>query len=183
MRYGLPKTVTIEGVEYPIETDYRVILDIFEAMNDKDLTGQKKALVILYIFYPTFDQIPEAHLEAALKKCFAFINGEEEYTEPEKRKPQLMDWEQDYRYIIAPVNRIAGQDIRAVDYVHWWTFLSYFQEIGDCYFAQIVRIRKLKANGKLTQKDDKTFYRQNKAAIDIKNKYSAAEEEIISKWI
>ena len=37
MSYGLPKSVDIDGQEFAIRYDYRVILDIFEAMNDPDL--------------------------------------------------------------------------------------------------------------------------------------------------
>ena len=32
MDYGLPKSVEIDGEEFAIRYDYRVILDIFEAM-------------------------------------------------------------------------------------------------------------------------------------------------------
>lgn len=93
-----------------------------------------------------------------------------------------MDWEQDFRLLIAPINRIAGQEVRALPYMHWWTFLSYYGEIGDCYFAQIVRIRDLKAKGKLKDKADREFYRRNRDAIDIKRRYSKTEEEIIKGW-
>ena len=34
MGYGLPKSVEINGEAFEIRYDYRVILDIFEAMND-----------------------------------------------------------------------------------------------------------------------------------------------------
>lgn len=45
-----------------------------------------------------------------------------------------------------------------------------------------MRIRDLKANGKLKDKADKEFYSRNRDAIDIKRRYSEAEEEIIKGW-
>lgn len=99
-----------------------------------------------------------------------------------KKSTKLMDWEQDFRLLIAPINRIVGQEVRALPYLHWWTFLSYYGEIGDCYFAQIVRIRDLKAKGNLKDKADREFYRRNRDVIDIKRRYSEAEEEIIKGW-
>ena len=39
MSYGLPKSVDIDGQEFAIRYDYRVILDIFEAMNDPESRG------------------------------------------------------------------------------------------------------------------------------------------------
>ena len=49
MSYGLPKSVDIDGQEFAIRYDYRVILDIFEAMNDPDqmLPCDKESMWIL----------------------------------------------------------------------------------------------------------------------------------------
>lgn len=178
--YDLPKSLDVCGVEYAIETDFRAILDIFSILIDEDLDAEAKSIGVLGIFYFDFRDMPSAHIPEALKKCFWFINSGHE--EEQKKTPKLMDWEQDFQYIVAPINRIAGQEVRALPYLHWWTFLSYYGEIGDCYFAQIVRIRNLKAEGKLKDKADKEFYRRNRDAIDIKRRYSEAEEEVIKGW-
>ena len=49
MSYGLPKSVEINGKEFAIRYDYRVILDIFEAMNDPDSSEEDRALDVLQI--------------------------------------------------------------------------------------------------------------------------------------
>lgn len=180
MMYDLPKSIEVCGVEYAIETDFRAILDIFSILIDEDLDADAKGIGVLGIFYFDFRKMPAAHIPEAMKKCFWFINSG--HDEEKKKTPKLMDWEQDFQYIVAPINRIAGQEVRALPYLHWWTFLSYYGEIGDCYFAQIVRIRDLKAKGKLKDKADREFYRRNRDAIDIKRRYSKAEEEIIKGW-
>lgn len=179
--YDLPHSVEVCGVEYPIETDFRVILDIFSILNGVDLTIEEKTIGAIGVFYPDYAKMPVEHFQEALKKCFEFINCG--HLDGGKKTPKLMDWEQDFQYLIAPINRIAGEEIRAKEYIHWWTFLSYYTEIGDCYFAHIVRIRDLKMRGKLTDKTDKEFYRKNKDVIDIKRRYSEAEDEIINQWI
>lgn len=56
MSYGLPKSVEIDGQEFSIRYDYRVILDIFEAMNDPDSSEEDRALDVLQIFYVDFDE-------------------------------------------------------------------------------------------------------------------------------
>lgn len=179
--YELPHSVVICGVEYPVETDYRVILDVFSVLNDSDLTADEKGIGVLGIFYPDFRSMPENHFQEALQECFKFINCGS--VEAQRKAPKLMDWEQDFQYLIAPINRVAGKEIRAIEYLHWWSFISMYYEIGDCFFAQIVRIRDLKAKGKLKDKTDKEFYRKNKAIIDIKTKYSQAQNDIVAQWI
>lgn len=180
MMYDLPKSVEVCGAEYAIETDFRAILDIFSILTDEDLSAEEKEIGVLGIFYQDFMQMPSDHFPDALRRCFWFIN--EGKTEEKEKLPKLMDWEQDFRYIVAPINRVAGYEVRSIPYLHWWTFLSYYGEIGDCYFAQIVRIRDLKAKGKLKEKADKEFYRKNKNIIDIKHRYSEAEEAFIKEW-
>lgn len=179
--YDLPCAVEVCGTEYAIETDYRAILDIFGILNDVELTTAEKSIGILGIFYLDFVSMPEEYFQEALKKCFEFINCG--HMESGKKASKLMDWEQDFQYLIAPINRVAGKEIRSVKYMHWWTFISLYYEIGDCYFAQIVRIRDLKARGKLKDKADKEFYQKNRNAVDIKARYAQAEEDIIRDWI
>ena len=94
-----------------------------------------------------------------------------------------MDWEQDFQYIVAPINRVIGKEIRSLEYLHWWTFISAYYEIGDCLFAQIVRIRSIKAKGKRLDKQDQEFYKENKRLVDIKSKYSETEEKLLQQWI
>lgn len=179
--YDLPKSVSVCGTDFPVETDYRAILDIFSVLNDADLSIEEKGIGVLGIFYLDFSTMPQEYFEEAFKKCFEFINCGN--AETARKAPKLMDWKQDFRYLVAPINRVAGKEIRSVDYMHWWTFVSLYYEIGDCFFAHIVRIRELKAKGKLMNKDDREFYRKNREVIDIKTKYSQAQNDIVAQWI
>ena len=187
MGYGLPKSVNIGGEDFSIRYDYRVILDIFEAINDPDLNDEDRALAVLQMFYPDFDRIED--YDAAIRECLKFINGGKE-EETGKKQPQLVCWEQDFPYIVSPVNRVLGEEIRGVEYdieanaggLHWWTFLSAYYEIGDCLFAQIVRIREKKAKGKKLDKSEQEFYKKNRDIIDIKRHYTEAEDDIIKAW-
>lgn len=94
-----------------------------------------------------------------------------------------MDWEQDFKYIVAPINRVIGTEIRELKYLHWWTFISAYYEIGDCLFAQIVRIRLLKAKGKPLDKADREWYQNNRELVDIKTPFTEAENAVIDAWL
>lgn len=115
MIYDLPTSVEIGGVPYEIRSDYRPILDICIALADTELNDQERAEVALTIFYPNFDEIPVDCYEEAIKKCYWFIGcGEDEDTE--KKSPRLVDWEQDFKLIVSPVNRVLGREIRDIPY-------------------------------------------------------------------
>lgn len=174
MNYALPTTQIVGGIEYEIRSDYRAVLDICAALNDPELSDIEKAEVALTIFYPDCVSIPNGDLQEALDACFAFIACGEENSNIKSVK--LMDWEQDFRFIAPAINRVLGQEIRAVTYLHWWTFVSAYYEIGDCLFAQIVGIRDKKAHGKRLDKSEQEWYRKNRELIDFKRTYTSAEK-------
>ena len=179
--WSLPTTVDVNGAEYEIRSDYRAVLDILTALSDKDCDEQEKAYIALDIFYPEVEKMPPGDYQEALNQCFRFIDRGQEIS-PKKKETPLMSWEQDFDLIIAPVNRVAGCEIRALEYVHWWTFLSWYAEIGDCLFAQVVRIRDKKAHGKALDKQDREFYRRNREIVDLKTTYTKAEKDVLAAW-
>lgn len=186
MDFSLPKTVLIDDREYAIRYDFRVILEIMSMLQDDELSGEDKTEALLEMFYMFPDEI--SNTQRAVEACFEFIDN----SKRQKRKsPRLMDWEQDFEYIIAPVNRVLGFETRAVDYdpvtntggVHWWTFLAAFMEIGgDCLYSQIVSLRDKQARRKKLEKYEKEFLKRNADIVRLKQKYTAADEELLKEW-
>ena len=43
--FSLPTTVTVAGTEYPIRTDFRVILEIFVMQEDPDLSDTEREIL------------------------------------------------------------------------------------------------------------------------------------------
>lgn len=181
MRYSLPKSVELGGTEYAVRSDYRVILDILAMLNDPELESEDKAYEMLVAFYPDYEKIPYAEYDAAIRQCIQFINcGEEEYQE--KKVTKFMDWEQDFPLIASPVNHILNTEIRGLEYLHWWTFISAYQEIGDCTFAQVVNIRQKKAKNQKLDKSEQEFYKRNKHLVDFKRTYTKQDDDLIKMW-
>jgi hypothetical protein len=179
--YSLPTSVEVNGTEYTIQSDYRAVLDILTALSDGDLDEQDKAEAALTIFYPEFSAMPASDYQEALNQCFRFIDhGQGAKTQG--KQPAVMSWEQDFDMIISPVNRIAGCEVRSLPYLHWWSFLSYYMEIGDCLFAQVVAIRDKKARGKPLDKQEREFYRRNREMVDLKTTYTEAEQNLLAAW-
>lgn len=187
MNYNLPKSVEIDGESYAIRYDFRVILEIMTMLQDTDLSGSDKTEALISMFYVNPE--PIENYNAAIEACFNFIDANSKRTK--KNSPRLTDWEQDFDYIIAPVNRVLGFESRAVEYdpientggLHWWTFLSAYMEIGgDCLFSQIVSIRDKQARKKKLEKHEREWLKRNGDLVRLKQHYSEAEEELIKEW-
>lgn len=177
--YGLPVTLNVGGEDRPIRSDYRAALDIFLALTDPELDAYNRAMELLEILYE--DDIPEDLQEEAIIQGLWFLRGGEE--ERKDKGPQLVSWAQDFNLIAAPISKIIGQDIRGMSYLHWWSFLSAYMGIGECLFADVVRIRDMKARGKSMDKTDREFYRRNREIVDIKKPLTELEEEILKEWM
>lgn len=176
MMYDLPTSVELNGQEYKIRSDYRAILDIIMALSDPELDNENKVHELLTIFYE--DEIPPDLWQDAVNACTDFINlGDEP-----KNGPKLMDWKQDFQYIVSPINRVLQTEIRALEYLHWWTFIGAYYEIGDCTFAQIVRIREHLKKGKKLEKQDRQWYNEHRDLVDLKTTYTEAEKDLFKQW-
>lgn len=182
MIYTLPTSVEVNGREYKVRSDFRDILTTLEAVADVELTDQDRAEAVLTIFYPDLPDMPSSDYEEAVAQYLWFINCGQ-IDEEGKFVKKLVDWEQDFPLIVAPVNRVLGKEVRATKHLHWWTFISAYREIGDCLFAQVVSIRQKLSSGKPLDKSDKDFYRKNRSIVDIQKRYTEWECEKIRKWV
>ena len=178
--WKLPKEICIHDEPYRIRTDYRAILDILKAAADPELTDQEKNIVMLEILYMNPEEIPPEHLEEALIKGKEFIDCG--VREDGKEKVRLMDWEQDSPIIASAINKTVGKDVRSLKYMHWWTFVGAYMEIGDGLFHQVIMIRQKKAKKKKLEKWELEFYRKNRSLVDLdqkKQERSAEEKEAL----
>lgn len=178
MRYDLPVSVELAGREYGIDADFRTALEIIGILNDRELTQREQISLALLFFYREFEKIPQEDYQQAVEGCFSFLSGGEQ----PRPGPVLMSWEQDFPYIIAPVNRVVGKEIRSERFFHWWSFLGAYREIGDCLFSQIVQIRSLRAAGKRLSREQELWYRANRELVELKTPMSPGERELLQLW-
>lgn len=174
--YRLPLSLEINGVDRKIRTDYRDVLNIMAAMNDPNLEDNEKLYVTLCVLYEDFDDMKSEDYEEAFKQAIWFLNNGE--TSDKKTKDvKLIDFEQDEKLLIPAINRVAGCEVRSLPYMHWWTFLGYYMEIGECTYSSIINIRSKRAHGKKLEKWELDFFIKNKDLVLIKERLSDDEIE------
>ena len=179
--WDLPTSAVIGGVSYPIHADYRDILNIFRYLNDPDRPEHLRWRIAVALFFD--GDIPQEHLQEAVDYLADFISCGDTDGKP---GPKLLDWDQDAQIIVADVNKVAATEIRSLPFLHWWTFVAYFNAIGEGQLSTIVSIRDKLRSGKPLEKWEKDFYRKNKERVDLRQKYSAeeiAEQERLKKLL
>lgn len=182
--YELPTSLNVSGVDYSIRTDFRAVLDVLKAMNDSDLDDQCKTIVLIRIIYKNYKDIPLENFFEAYEKACEFIDCGQK--DDGRKHPKTVDWEQDAKIIVPAVNSVAHTEIRALPYLHWWTFFGYFMEIRESLFSSVLHIRQKKTSGKRLEKWERDFYKENKKLIDFEKTDSEEikkEKDSIMKWI
>lgn len=173
----LPTSLEVGGVQCRIRSDFRVILNIFQAFNDTALNDFEKAYVCLKCLYVNYDEISQDDMQEAIAKAYWFCDGGNMPTS-EPAKVKLMDWEQDENIIFPALNKVAGKEIRECSYMHWWTFLGLFGEVGEGLYSTVMSIRQKRAEGHKLEKWEKDFYKKNKNIIDI---HSEEDKEAVKE--
>lgn len=180
-KYSLPYKVELtDGTVLKIRNncDYRVVLDCIGALNDNELSEEEKSKSALIIFYENYQDITNP--QEAIDDLSKIISYEDE-TPQDSNKPILMDWQKDFKQIAPPISRVLGFDVRTPDkFVHWWTFVGAYMEIGECQFSTIVSIRSKKAKGIKLDKWEEDFCREHPNLVVLPQKYSQEEEEFFS---
>ena len=176
--FNLSDTVPVFGTEYPVRTDFRVILEIFVMLDDPDLSDADKTEALIRMFYSERPTDPELALQA-----FTDFVDPRHGSQGKKSSGRLIDWQQDFDLMVAPINHILGFECRAAEYLHWRTFLAAYLEIPpESVFARVLRIREKLRTGKKLEKYERTWYNKNRDLVHLRPKFSKAEEELIEAW-
>lgn len=171
----LPTALEVGGKSYAIRTDYRVILNIYQAFGDDELSDSEKCYVCLKCLYVDFEKIPQALMQEAINKAYWFVGG----GDIPKADVQFrtMDWEKDESIIFPAISKVAGYEVRSVPYLHWWVVVGLFNEIGEGLFSQVISIRSKIARGKKLEKYEREFYRFHRNLIDLDRLSGEKERE------
>ena len=179
MNFTLPDSVTVSGTDYPIRTDFRVILEIFVMLDDPDLTDADKTEALFRMFYVERPPDPEN----ALLAFTDFVDPRQTARTSATHNTRLIDWSQDFDLMVAPINHILGFECRAADYLHWRTFLSAYLEIPpESVFARVLRIRVKLRTGKKLEKNERSWYNKNRDLVHLKPKFSTEEQKVLDAW-
>ncbi len=179
----LPETLEVNGTEHPINADFRDVLDLIAQLSNPDRDMSINAFVALSLFFDDFDALPETDYAEAVQVMFQFINGGDPVEEDGQRVPKTIDWERDRQMIIADVNKVAGCEIRALPFCHWWTFLGWFNGIGEGQLSTVVAIREKLRKRKKLDEWERDYCDRNRSKVYLERRYTPREEEIFDAWM
>ena len=144
-------SLTINGVECPINPDFRTVLRCYEIQGDKAELSQEELLKILLLFYKKQRMFTEEHVN---KMYWFFSCGREKGIRRFPRKAagikvkQAFDFETDASLIYAGFIQQYGIDLQRED-MHWWKFMILLENLGsNTKLSKIMEYRTIDVNNK-----------------------------------
>lgn len=137
----LPESITADGEEYPIVTDFREWFRFADMIHDNSLSSEEKLLLMAEWLL----EQPELITSELVRAVFDFYgakllapdppnyDGEDEAEQPPQRP--VFDWKYDAKYLLADFRRYYGIDLLTAE-MHWWEFRSLFAALPDDSLCQ-----------------------------------------------
>jgi len=181
--YDIPVSVQVGDTQYNIRNkgDFRMVLDCFAALDDEQLTAQERILACVIIFYEDMHSIEDTNkfsdYQTAVAEMFKFFNCGQEESPGASTNYKLIDWQTDSQLISSAINNVAGKEIRAEKYVHWWTFMGYYLAVGESALSTVVNIRNKIVKGKKLEKYEQEFRKNNPQLFRWKSKTVEQREQ------
>lgn len=123
---------------YLIRTDFRVGIQISEALNDVDLAEPEKLMTALRLLYGNGIPTDMELAQSGLRWFMSGGNVDDEHI-PDG-KPPTFDFEQDNRLVYSAFRARYGIDLTR-ERLHWFAFLAMLGDIGGCSLSDIIGIR------------------------------------------
>lgn len=154
---------------YPINSDFRIGIQIFQAINDSELSEMEKiykAYDLLFLdedketgeSIPFKDEngedIPPPDIETAQEGIQWFLSGwyTDNPVEDNNEPKNDMDYDIDQWRIFSAFLKQFGINIHAVD-MHFWVFMGLLSTLEECAFTRVVDIRTKKIDPKMKPSD------------------------------
>ena len=153
-----PETLDIDGVTYPVDTDFRVWIE-FQTLLTSKASDREKAERLCTMMERMGLPPGEATLDAML--VFYQAASTEKKSDSNRHRPAAFDFQQDSEYIYAAFQGAYGIDLTAAR-LHWWMFKALFKALpADCELCRIMQYRTI--DMKDVPKGQKRFYQEMKA--------------------
>ena len=190
--YSLQTSVQIGQASFEIRNkgDFRMVLDCFEALHDEELTPKEQRYSALIIFYEDFNSLEDLLVESdkipqLYNEMIKFFDCGEDSAQSNTGGYRLIDWNKDSNLICSAVNNVAKTEVRASEYLHWWTFMGYYIAIGECTLSTVISLRYKRAHGDKLEKYEKKFIANNPEYFNIDTRSNAqreADEYVRQLW-
>lgn len=142
---GLPRSITIGGEAYAINTDYRIMADFEMKIANADMPDRTAfATILSETVSALFIDIPRADAQQIIEGVLWYYrcgNEPRETSGAPRSNKRYYDYSEDSDYIYAAFMQQYGDDL-LTSKMHWWEFRAKFMALTEATeFVKIMQYR------------------------------------------
>lgn len=166
----LPEAVEVNGISYPIRTDFKIWLEFGDLAADI----QKNYVNMLTACYT--DRLPPSLNEALLALVRFYVGGFETHADGGASRRPIVSFSADAEYIYSAYLSQYQIDLTAAS-MHWYQFMALFRSLDDsCRLSKIMEARAVNL-GSIKDKNLKSYYRKMKRAYRLPDNRTEEQKE------
>lgn len=182
----LPDSINVQGVEYPIQTDFRTILRYSAQMDT--IAEDNLAEIISCMKIVIYRDFPDDIFSAiSALNWFIKCGKEEKRNRPSKKllgvnSNQPFDFSVDGELIWSAFRRndVYGIDLLEIPYLHWWKFIAMLDDLPeDTRLHRIMDYRTIDTTNKNLSKEARDVYAALQRYYKIRAVKDQRKEELI----
>lgn len=158
-----PVPATWKG--FPIESDFRIGIQISQVLEDRDLTDAERYEKISDLFFPGI--CPDLSEQGEAIRWFLTAWNHDRNRES-KNTVRVLDYDIDQWRIYSAFRNQYGIDLNTAD-LHYWEFMGLLTTLDECAFTRVIDIRMKKVKPKMP-KEEKEAIRQAKKIYGLEQR-------------
>lgn len=161
---------------YLIRTDYRIGIQISQALADEDLNPYERLSVAFNLLYGV--GLPDA--KTAFEGLKWFMRCGAELTDEDEQDDGITyySFEYDANRLYSGFRRMYGLDLDR-EKLHWFRFIPMMADLGDCAFTQVISYRSMDTAG--MDAKTKATYNAMKRKFALPQPVSEDEREFMER--
>ena len=169
---------------YPIETDFRIGIQIHQILEDKDLTDYEKYISAADLLFKGVHPDPEYYSEAVMW----FMSGwNHDNSKKSKDRTRVLDYDIDQWRLYSAFRSQYGINLNTAN-MHYWEFMGLLTTLDKCAFTRVVDIRlqkempKMGKEAKAALKKAKDMYRLEQPDQKVSEEVKQKTEEALKRF-
>lgn len=173
-----PESLIIDGVEYPIDTDFRRWIEFQTIMTSENTNDEKTADLIQFI-----SDLGLPFSEGTLPAIIDFFSGGEKRKTNDSQK-KAYDFELDSSLIFSAFMTQYAMDL-TTEHIHWWKFKAMFSSLSEEHIISKIMWARTADTSKMS-KEMKGYAERLRSAYPLsvgENGHKMTLQERNKKWV
>lgn len=138
---------------FPIESDFRIGIQMCQIMEDKELSNTERYERISELFFPGV--CPDIPGQGEAIRWF-LTDWNHDKNRKSKDTARVLDYDIDQWRIYSAFRNQYGIDLNTAD-LHYWQFMGLLTTLDECAFTRVIDIRIKKIKPKMSKEEKKSI--------------------------